>query len=158
MNDKHDTSPAAAVTTSPASETHGSGPAIPSTDARPELVPAVDIYENRDEYLVLADLPGVRQGGLHVRYHKGELAIEGVRELTRGRSDGGASDAGADAAGRSDARASEERLEAVYRRAFRVPDVVDAEGIRARFEHGVLELHLPKSDAIKPRTIEVRSA
>jgi HSP20 family molecular chaperone IbpA len=143
MNDKHDTTPAAAVTTSPASESPASGPAIPSTDARPELVPAVDIYENRDEYLVLADLPGVRQGGLHLRYHKGELAIEGVRELTRGRSDAGA---------------SEERLEAVYRRAFRVPDVVDADGIRARFEHGVLELHLPKSDAIKPRTIEVRSA
>lgn len=109
--------------------------------ARPTIPPAVDIYENNDEILVYADLPGVTPEGLNVRVHKDELHIEGKRHE--------------DEPGRL--------LERGYRthdfaRGFRLPPGIDGEKIEAELTGGVLKLRLPKAEVAKPRRIEVRSS
>ena len=97
-----------------------------------ELGFAVDIFENDQELLLRADLPGVdgRQIGIHLDLP--EFRIEASGEV------GG---------------------QAVnYRRAFRVDERIDPEGVKAEYRDGVLDVHLAKSAAFRPRLIEVKSA
>lgn len=107
---------------------------------RPVLAPPVDIYENAHEYLVLADLPGVREDDVALDLDKGELMLFAKRELSRPGE--------ALAAGRRDGD---------FRRVFRIPDEVDVAKIEASFEHGVLRVKLPKAERIKPRRIAVKA-
>jgi HSP20 family protein len=103
---------------------------------RPAVAPAVDIYENPEELLVVADVPGVEQKSLSIRLEKGELTFEGRR-----------SDA-------AEVSLSAENLPD-YRRSFLVPQGVDAERIAADVSAGILKIHLPKSAALKPRQIPI---
>ena len=110
-------------------------------DRRPVVAPPVDIFENRDEIVVLADVPGARTDGVTVRLEKNELFLHARRDdvetgtpLLRG------------------TRAAD------YSRTFIVPRGIDAEKITAQMNGGVLRIHLPKSDAVKPRKIEVRAS
>lgn len=103
---------------------------------RPAVPPAVDIYENADELLVVADIPGVAQENLSVRLEKGELTFEGRRT--------DAAESGATADNLPD-----------YRRSFVVPQGVDADRIAAELQGGVLRIHLPKSASLKPRQIPI---
>ncbi|AKT37305.1 Hsp20/alpha crystallin family protein [Chondromyces crocatus] len=106
---------------------------------RPAVAPRVDIYENADELLVLADLPGVLQDGLSVHLEKGELTIEGRRV------DAARVAPGNDVAGLWD-----------YRRTFLVPRGIDSAKISADLKEGVLSIHLPKAEAVKPRQIPIK--
>jgi HSP20 family molecular chaperone IbpA len=110
-------------------------------DRRPVVAPPVDIYENRDEILVLADVPGARTDGVTVRLDKNELYLHARRE-----------DAETGSPVLRGTRAAD------YSRTFIVPRGIDAEKITARMTGGVLRIHLPKSDAVKPRKIEVRAS
>lgn len=103
---------------------------------RPAIAPAVDIFENAEEILVLADLPGVDQSHLAIRVEKGELTLEGRR---------------------SDAAESVTANDQLpdYRRSFVVPQGIDADKISANLQGGVLKLRLPKSAALKPRQIPI---
>ena len=107
--------------------------AVPEKMAqRATVAPAVDIFENKDELLILADLPGVQKEDLAIQFDKGHLTLEGrLREF------------GPD----------EEPFD--YRRTFVVPQGIDAEKIAAKLRNGVLELDLPKVAAARPRKIEV---
>lgn len=96
------------------------------------LAPAADVLENADGYLVLADMPGVSQDAVSVHLDKSELMIEGRREPV-----------------------AEGAEPVVYRRVFRVPDVIEPGNITAKLEHGVLTLTLPKAGEVKPRQITV---
>ena len=102
---------------------------------RATVAPAVDIFENKDELLILADLPGVTKEDLSVHFDKGRLSIEG-------RLQGFAPD--------------EEPFD--YRRSFAVPQGIEADKIAANLQNGVLRLSLPKPAAAKPRQIEIKSA
>ncbi|WP_437814682.1 Hsp20/alpha crystallin family protein [Sorangium sp. So ce1078] len=103
---------------------------------RPAVPPAVDIYENAEELLVVADLPGVTQDKLAIRLEKGELTFEGRR---------------IDAAEREQ---SADNLPD-FRRSFVVPQGIDSEKISAELQSGVLRIHLPKSASLKPRQIPI---
>jgi HSP20 family molecular chaperone IbpA len=107
---------------------------------RPVVAPPVDIYENRDEILVLAEVPGARNDGVTIRLEKNELYLHARRE---------------DAAVGSDAKRP---WGADYSRTFLVPRGIDAERITAELNAGVLRIRLPKSEALKPRRIEVRTS
>jgi len=104
------------------------------------VAPPVDIYENRDEILVLADVPGARTDGVTIRLDKNELYLHARRED--------------DPSGRPDTGA---RL-ADYSRTFIVPRGIDGDRITAEMTAGVLRIRLPKSESIKPRKIEVRAS
>lgn len=103
-------------------------------DQRPTVAPAVDIFENKEELLILADLPGVEKDDVRLNFDKGHLTIE-----ARPR------DFGAD----------EEPFD--YKRTFVVPQGIDAEKIAANLTAGVLRVTLPKPAALKPRQIQVRA-
>jgi len=103
-------------------------------DARATVAAPVDIYENRDEYLLLADLPGVTSDQLRLHFERGQLFLEASRNGTA-------------PAGR----------EYDYRRAFALPSGVDAGNIDASLTNGVLRVRLPKSEAVKPRRIEIKA-
>lgn len=112
-----------------------------SVKGHPVVAPPVDIYENNDEVLLVADLPGVTEEGLTVRLDKDQLSIEGRVELGSQGTPLAASFRTVD-----------------YRREFIVPKGIDAERIAATLKHGVLEVKLPKALALKPRQIAVKSA
>lgn len=99
--------------------------------------PPVDIYENQDEILVVADFPGVPKDALSVRLDRSELMIEGTQ---------------APPEGQTTTRAL------AFSRIFRVPNTVDPNGVSAELAQGVLRVHLAKSEAAKPKRIEVRSS
>jgi len=108
---------------------------------RPTTAPLVDIYENAEELLVVADLPGVGKEQLSIHLEKGQLTIEGRRtEKVEG-----------------NILAAEYRpLD--FRRTFVVPQGIDINAIAADLSHGILRVHLPKSAALKPRQIEIKTA
>jgi len=107
--------------------------------------PRVDVFENEAEYLVIADVPGVRNDAVDVHFKDGELRIEAHR--TRGPT----STTGAQPL-------AEEYRAADYRRAFAMPDGVDADKIEAELAQGVLKVRLPKSAHKRPRRIDIRAS
>jgi HSP20 family protein len=107
---------------------------------RATLQPVVDVYENQDELLLVADVPGARKDGVSVHLDNGQLTIEARRV-----------DESPGSALITESRPYD------YFRAFTVPQGIDASKIEAQLTGGVLRLHLPKSDALKPRRIEVKA-
>ena len=96
------------------------------------LSPPVDVYENQDELLILVDVPGSTAKDIDVHLEKNLLAISAKRDAT------------------SDASARN------YERSFMVPNTIDGERITADVKAGVLEIHMPKREETKPRSIQVR--
>jgi HSP20 family molecular chaperone IbpA len=105
------------------------------------VAPPVDVYENREEFLLVVDMPGVIKEDLRIHLDKGQLTLEARRPE----------------AGNGKYLASEVRS-TDYRRAFSVPQGIDVDKVSADLQQGILRVHLPKSAAIKPRQIEVQSA
>ena len=102
------------------------------------IQPPVDIFENNNEILLYADLPGVATEGLTLHLENGELSIQGCRVFPSTKAEGN-------------------EKECIYHRTFKVPTTVDSTKIDATLKQGVLELHLPKLEALKPRQIHIRS-
>lgn len=113
--------------------------AEPATQSRETAVPPVDVYENADELLLVADVPGVTHDGIDIQLESDQLTIRARRsEDARG------------------APVSAEYRPRDYLRAFAVPRGMDASKIDAQLTAGVLRLRLPKSELLKPRRIEVK--
>lgn len=105
----------------------------------PTIAPLVDIYENDDEILLHADMPGVAREAVTVNVENGRLEISGVRKVSVSGSVGW-----------------QEFGDVEYRRAFSVPQTIDVGKVNAELRDGVLRLHLPKAEAAKPRVIEIK--
>lgn len=88
--------------------------------------PAADVFENDDEILIIADVPGVAQEALSIDVHGGKLAL-------RAESEGAVA----------------------YERQFRLPEGVDESQITAELKQGEVHLHLAKAEVSKPRRIPV---
>lgn len=117
------------------------GRATEGLEGRRLVAPPVDIYENADEILVVADVPGARPDGITVRLDKEELFLHArCDDETHGKALAGGP------------------RSANYSRTFLVPQGVDAEKISAELTAGVLRIRLPKSEALKPRKIAVRAS
>jgi HSP20 family protein len=114
---------------------------LAQSDARPAVAPACDVYENADEVLVVADLPGITADALNVNLDRNELQIAARRE----------------ASPKDGKYVAVEYRDCDYRRHFAVPGGIDESKISAELKDGVLWLHLPKSEALKPRHIPVRA-
>lgn len=105
----------------------------------PAVAPLVDIYENDNEILLYADMPGVTKEDISVHVDNGKLEITGLRSL---KSSGAANWA--------------EFGDVEYQRKFSVPQTIDVAKVNAELKGGVLRLHLPKSEAAKPRQILIK--
>lgn len=108
-------------------------------ESRQSVRPPCDVYENVDEYLVVADLPGVAKEDLTIQMEGEEMIIEAHRS-------------GPALSGKV---LSAEYVAADYRRRFALPVGVEGDKVQAELRDGVLRIHLPKSDAVKPRQIPI---
>jgi HSP20 family protein len=107
---------------------------------RPSRTPVVSVRETADAVCLDADLPGVKADQLHVSVNEGVLTLHGQVA----------------AAARSGFQpVHREYDEADFRRAFTLPDNVDAGAISATAKNGVVTITLPKAKASQPRRIAV---
>ncbi len=104
--------------------------------------PNVDIVEKGDELLVLADVPGAANEDIQVRFEDGTLSLH-ARVQPRGEESG--------------SMLLREYGVGDFYRTFQISEVIDASKISATCADGVLTLHLPKAEAVKPRRITVKS-
>jgi HSP20 family protein len=101
-------------------------------------LPAVNIYQTDDGYTLEADIPGVNRDGLEIHLDQNELTLVAHRRAANG--------------GTVHYR---ESADGDFRRVFELNPEIDTEKIAARVDQGVLTLHLPRREAVKPRKISV---
>jgi HSP20 family molecular chaperone IbpA len=116
-------------------------PSVENTRSGRHFAPRVDIYENDHELLLYADLPGVAAGDVDLRYERGELTLQGKAKLHE--------HAGQPILGEYEV--------GDYYRVFQIHESIDASKIEAEHKNGVLTVHLPKQEAVKPKLVSVRS-
>ena len=109
-----------------------------------DWVPAVDIIEEKERFLLRADVPGVDPADIEVSMDAGVLSIAGHR-IQESRSE----DAGLQRM---------ERVSGRFFRRFSLPDTADAEHIKAQCRNGILEVSIPKLPQVQARRIEVEAA
>lgn len=117
-------------------------PAQRLSDDGSAWAPAVDITETENEYHVVADLPGVKKEDLDVSIHDGVLTINAETKYEK--------------EDREEGRLlRQERRYGKFVRSMRLGADVDPEKIKAEYKDGVLDLHLPKHEQVKPKKIDV---
>lgn len=104
-------------------------------------LPAMDLVETGDHYMLRADLPGLGDGDVNVQLEDNVLTISGERKAEY-----------------QDRQAGYHRLERAFgsfSRSLTLPDGVDPNGIQANFDRGVLQISIPKPEQKKPRTVQI---
>ncbi len=109
-----------------------------------DWIPAVDIFEEKDRFVVRADIPGVDPADIDVNMDCGILSISGERHA-EDRSD-------------VDGVSRYERATGRFSRRFTLPESANADGIKALSQSGILEISIPKQPEIQPRRITVEAA
>lgn len=107
-----------------------------------EWMPVVDISEDDTGYLIKAELPEVTREQVNITVENGHLTFTGARSFEK-----------------SENTRKYHRVERAYgsfSRSFALPDDVDPDRIHADFKDGLLAIHMPKSEAARPRRIEVK--
>ena len=114
-----------------------------SSVATSDWVPAVDIKEEKDSFVIVADIPGVDPKDIEVHMENGMLTIKGEKESEKKEE-------------REGYKRVERSFGSFYRR-FSLPDTADAEKITAKSNNGVLEVTIGKQEQVQPRKISVDS-
>lgn len=125
-------------------EQHSQNGTVAHEAPRPSrtYIPRIDIWESGDELIVYADVPGVVAENVDIQFENGELTIHGK------------------------VSPRQENVNFLYGeygtgdfyRTFSIGEMIDADKVVAELNNGVLVLHLPKAEQVKPRRIEVKSA
>src|SRR5262245_25047821 len=113
----------------------------PSTSVA--FIPPVDVQEEKDRYVVKADLPGVQPADIEVTAEKGVLTLRGERKSEK----------------RENAEGYErlERVNGSFTRRFALPENAQADAIKAKFAHGVLEVSIPKQPEVAAKRVTVEA-
>ena len=104
--------------------------------------PAVDVYEDKDNVIVKAELPGLKREDIEVSLHDGVLGLSGERKSGEKSDEAGTH--------------RTERFVGRFQRTFTLPARVDATKVTALYQDGVLTVTLPKLEEAKPKHIEVK--
>jgi HSP20 family protein len=104
-------------------------------------VPAVDIREEEDRFVLSADIPGVERKDVEITLEDGVLTIKGERH--------------AESEEQREGFHRRERVHGTFTRQFTLPDTVNAENISATVKEGVLHIEIPKQAKPEPRKISV---
>jgi len=104
-------------------------------------VPAMDLVETAEDFVLRADLPGMTQDGVKIEVEDNVLTVSGERK--------------AEHEAREEGFYRLERAFGGFSRSLTLPKGVNAEAVRASFNNGVLEVHIPKPEESKPRRIEI---
>ncbi len=109
-----------------------------------DWVPAVDFIEEKDHFLLQADLPGVDSADIEVSMEDGMLSVTGERRSEQ--------------RGETEGVRRIERVSGRFERRFSLPETADAEHITAKSTNGILEISIPKLPAVQARRITVEAA
>ena len=109
---------------------------------RARWLPSVDVHELEHQITLRAELPGLAEEDVDLTVDKGRLTIQGEKRLEKEDTDG-------------DYRRIESSYGSFYR-SFPLPDSIDQNKIEARFDNGVLNVILPKTEEAQPKRIEVK--
>lgn len=105
-------------------------------------MPLTDIKEDKDNYFVMLDLPGVSKEDVKVSYADGQLSISGERKQEKESKDSKFHRV--------------ERAYGRYYRSFTLPQQVREDKIEAEFKDGQLTVTVPKAEAAKPKELEIK--
>jgi HSP20 family protein len=114
------------------------------TDQGRRWVPPMDLVEAEDHFVLKADLPGLSEGDVNLEVQDGTLTISGERKAEHEQREKG--------------WYRIERSFGSFSRSLTLPDGVDPDRIEASFNHGVLEVRIPKPEERQPRRIEISSS
>jgi HSP20 family protein len=104
-------------------------------------MPAMDLVETDDHFVLRADLPGMSQDDVKIEFEDGTLTVSGERK--------------AEHESKNEGYYRVERAFGAFSRSLTLPQGIDPEAVSANFENGVLEIRVPKPEERKPRRIEI---
>jgi HSP20 family protein len=107
-------------------------------------VPAMDLVEHDDHFVLRADLPGLTEDDVNIELNDGSLVVSGARKAEHEQSERGFYRL--------------ERAYGTFSRTITLPDGIDGEQVKASFKNGVLEVLIPKPEQRKPRRIPIGDA
>jgi HSP20 family protein len=105
--------------------------------------PALDLYEDRDNLTVKAELPGMKKEDIEISLHDGVLTLSGERKDEQNRHEG-------------DIHRSE-RFVGKFQRTLTLPTPVEADKVKASYKDGILTVTLPKAETAKPKQIQIKT-
>ena len=116
--------------------------AHPKEEAEPARcrIPAADVYETADAYVLLLDLPGVEKEGISLTLEKGEMRVRAAVDEN---------------AGTQGRRLFSETRPATFARSFTLGEGIDTNSVDAQYDKGVLTVKLYKHEGVKPREISI---
>jgi HSP20 family protein len=106
--------------------------------------PAVDVYEDKDNLVVRAELPGMKKEEIDISLHQGSLIISGERKSETHENES--------------EQSRSERFFGRFQRAFELPKPVDPNKVSATYKDGILTVKLPKTEESKPKQITVKAS
>ncbi|MDQ3676257.1 MAG: Hsp20/alpha crystallin family protein [Actinomycetota bacterium] len=118
----------------------GNGTISANTAAR-RWIPAMDLVETGDQFVLKADLPGMSESDVTIELESGVLTIAGERRTEH--------------EDKHEGYYRLERATGAFSRALTLPDGIDPEGVEASFDNGVLEVRIPKPEQAKPRRVRI---
>jgi len=107
-------------------------------------IPAVDMYEDKDNFVVRAELPGMKKEQIDISLHEGVLSLSGERQN--------------DEANKDAEVYRSERFTGRFQRTITLPAAVQADKVSAAYKDGMLVVTLPKTEEAKPKQIEVKAS
>jgi HSP20 family protein len=102
--------------------------------------PALDLYQNNDNIVVVVELPGLRKEDIEISLQDGMLTISGERK---------------DETSPEDGATRAERCTGKFRRSITLPTRVDGNKVSAAYKDGILTVTLPKAEEAKPKQIQI---
>lgn len=103
--------------------------------------PALDVHDEKDNFLVHVELPGMKKEDIDISLHDGVLSVSGERKSEREQKEG--------------ETFRSERYFGRFQRSVTLPAAVDASKVKASYKDGVLSIDLPKAEEAKPKQIAV---
>jgi HSP20 family protein len=107
----------------------------------PITMPAADVYETPEEFVVELEVPGFREKELGLEVTDHTLTVRGETKIAEEK--------------KAKTFILHERLDHTFERRFQLPEDAVTEKLQAKFEDGVLEIHAPKEPAAKPRKVKI---
>ena len=106
-----------------------------------DWTPALDVYDEKDRYVVSVELPGLKKEEINLAVYDGVLTVSGERKSER--------------EGKEGQTARSERFFGKFERSVTLPAAVNTANVTANYKDGVLLIELPKAEEAKPKQIQV---